>query len=223
MSKGKRSGFPAVHGAYSEIVRQLVEHFGYNTQIDLGNLSHSGKRAASALFEMVKPWAQIVEELQGHIVEFEVAPTNGIVTQHNILVSSLCPHHLMPVLYRVDLGYLPGETKVIGISKLARVATVLAQRPVLQEEYARDLADFLCSEGNEQYTRKPSRLPELPMLGSRGSAVRIEGLHTCMACRGAVAPTTSTASTELRGIFFGNESEFYQQIQLARAPKILGV
>lgn len=213
--KEKRSAFSRMQGAYGEVIRVLQsDEFGYNEEEDVENFRDTAKRAAKAITEMVWPWSKIRSELEKCFITFPTGGAGGMVDQHDIMVSILCPHHLMPAVLRVSAGYIPmNGGRVLGISKIARVANILAKRPVLQEAFSSDLADVLCDKGT-----RTAR--ELPRLASAGSAVRVEAVHTCMTCRGAeVAAVTGT--TEMRGEM--NAELFYRAIQLSRSQKMFGV
>lgn len=132
----------------------------------------------------------------------------GLITQGPIQMQSLCPHHLLPVIYEAYVSYLPdhGGT-VLGLSKLARLAVLLARRPVLQEQLTNDIADVLHYSG-------VSSSP-LPQIDSQGSAVQLIGKHTCMSCRG-VKSNALTLTTSLRGAYARNgdvKEEFYNSIE----------
>jgi GTP cyclohydrolase I len=141
----------------------------------------------------------------------------GIICQGPIKVNSMCPHHLMPVIYHVYIAYIPKEESVLGISKLARIAKTLGKRPVLQEQLASEIADVLCSpsvydEVNDEYVGVEYKWPTIQ---SEGSAVLLQGYHTCMSCRGVEEEATTTVC-ELRGAFLGTEMEhkFYSLIKV---------
>lgn len=134
----------------------------------------------------------------------------GIITQGPIYATGLCPHHLLPVSYEIFVGYKPLRAgAVLGLSKLARVAQTLAQRPVLQEQVAADIADALHFDGNDR--------ADLPQIATQGSAVQLIGAHSCMSCRGVLSDA-KTLSTTLRGMFLHDSSkaEFYQAIESLR-------
>lgn len=140
----------------------------------------------------------------------------GIVTQGPIYARGMCPHHLLPVSYEVFVGYKPlkGGT-VLGLSKLARVAQLLAQRPVLQEQVASDIADALF------YDAELDRA-DLPQIRTQGSAVQLIGAHSCMSCRGVLSDA-NTLSTTLRGMFLHDsaKAEFYQAIESLRHARCM--
>ena len=96
----------------------------------------------------------------------------------NISARGICPHHLLPILYKVDVEYKP-RSKVVGLSRVHRLVRILAARPVLQEQLAYDIASAL-----------RDRL-ECPV------RVRLEGLHMCIISRGSRAEIDSPIITEL--------------------------
>ena len=96
----------------------------------------------------------------------------------NISARGLCPHHLLPILYKVDVEYKPRK-KVVGLSRVYRLVRALAARPVLQEQLAYDIASVLRDK------------LECPV------HVRLEGLHMCIVSRGSKSEIDSPVITEL--------------------------
>ena len=151
--------------------------------VDDDNFRDTGPRAARGLLELVRPVAEIdaaVDELVRK--SFSARYDEMVISKQNVAFG-VCPHHLLPVIYRVSIAYLPSK-KVLGISKLSRLARLLARRPVLQEELTQDLAEVL-------HTR----------LASRGSAAYVEGLHMCMAARGTQSHEARVVTSAVRGVF----------------------
>ena len=101
-----------------------------------------------------------------------------LMTISNIDVVTLCPHHLLPCTYSVDISYAPNG-KVLGLSKFARIAVILGKRPIMQEMYTRELADTI-------YARAA------PI----GVRVSVTGVHGCLMFRGAQqsSPVTTEQS-----------------------------
>lgn len=93
-----------------------------------------------------------------------------------------CPHHFERVRLDVSVGYLPAG-RVIGLSKLARIADYYALGLVLQERYVEEFAEGLMSS-----------------LEPRGVAVYVKGEHLCMQARG-VETSGHVVTTALRGMF----------------------
>lgn len=96
---------------------------------------------------------------------------------------TLCPHHLLPCKFIVFIGYTPNG-KVIGISKFARLAVVMAKRPIMQETYSRELADIIYKN------LKPT-----------GVGVYVIGAHGCMRSRGIQQQDTDVSTSVLLGCF----------------------
>ncbi len=105
-----------------------------------------------------------------------------VISKHNVSFG-MCPHHLLPVIYRISVAYIP-RAKVLGISKLSRICTLMARRPVLQEDLTHELALLLHKK-----------------MESEGGAAYVEGLHLCMAARGAHAHDTRVVTSAVEGVF----------------------
>ncbi|MGH3376967.1 MAG: GTP cyclohydrolase I, partial [Actinoallomurus sp.] len=104
-----------------------------------------------------------------------------LVLVRGIPLRSVCEHHLLPFVGTVHIGYLPDE-RILGLSKLARVAEHFAYRPQVQERLTKQIADWL----DEHLTPK-------------GVGVVIEAEHTCMTLRGVQAAGSSTVTSTLLG------------------------
>jgi GTP cyclohydrolase I len=101
----------------------------------------------------------------------------------DIRLVSFCEHHLLPVIGKAHVAYLPNG-KVIGLSKIPRVVDVLAKRPQMQERLTEELADLLMTE-----------------LDAKGVAVVIEASHSCMTIRGVNKPESTFVTSAMRGGF----------------------
>ena len=129
---------------------------------------------------------------------FPAKYTEMVISKHNVAFG-ICPHHLLPVIYRISLAYIPTD-KVLGLSKLSRLARIHARAPVLQE----DLTHELCVALHEK-------------LDSQGAAVYIEGLHLCMAARGVGAHETRLVTSAVRGVFLDQLATREEFIKLVTA------
>lgn len=111
---------------------------------------------------------------------------------------SMCSHHHQPVKGVAYIGLLP-STKVIGLSKYARIAQWCARRGTLQEELTQMIANEIAKA-----------------TGSRDIAVYIQATHGCMENRGVCAHSSLTQTTELRGQFFNPsvKNEFLDYIKM---------
>lgn len=109
---------------------------------------------------------------------------NDMVVVKDIEVFSYCEHH-MALMYdmKVTVAYIP-DKRVIGLSKIARIADMVAKRLQLQERIGTDIADVISKA-----------------TGSGDVAVYIEGNHSCMTARGIKKPSAKTVTTTFRGRF----------------------
>lgn len=196
-------------GAYNEIVA-VIQKRGYDTADDKVNMEETAKRAAKALERMITRKDDLIAQVRECLDRVFPGEACGMVVQKGITVDTICPHHLMPVIMEVSIGWLPSEHAKIGLSKPVRVAKLLGLRPVLQEVYTADLADVL-STADGFRKRADSGFPRLD---SDGSIVVTKALHTCMACRG-VKERASTVVSECRGVFVDSETrdEFFRLLQ----------
>jgi GTP cyclohydrolase IA len=186
--------------AYRRILDTL-QVMGYPTKTD-DNFAETAERAARAMLELIKPVAEIQNEVDAMIERtFPARYDEMVISKHNICFG-MCPHHLLPVIYRISVAYLPGE-RVLGISKLSRLVHLLARRPVLQEDMTHELAELLHER-----------------LGARGSAAYVEGLHLCMASRGVEAHEARVVTSAVRGVFRDLPATRQEFLDLVTAPQM---
>ena len=116
-------------------------------------------------------------------LEFEDGGQDMVIVK-DIDIFSYCEHHLA-LMYdlKVTVAYLPAG-KVIGLSKIARIADMVSKRLQLQERIGSDIADIITE-----------------VTGSEDVAVLIEGCHSCMTARGIKKPNAKTYTTTFRGRF----------------------
>lgn len=162
------------------------------------------KRTPQRVF---KAWDEIFEGMnytndeiaEKYNVCFEDVESGDLVVEGHIPIYSMCEHHLLPMYNAyVSVGYIPNG-KVIGLSKIARIAEMCAKRPQLQERIGTDIAEVLQK-----------------VLGTEDVIVVIEGEHACMTMRGVKKPGTVTRTAAMRGRFDSDHalrSEFYDLIR----------
>ena len=110
---------------------------------------------------------------------------------------STCEHHLLPIIGRVHVAYIPNG-KVVGLSKIPRVVNVFARRMQIQEQLTEQIADAI-----------------MDTIQPKGVAVVIQARHMCMEMRGVEKINSTTTSSALRGLFKKDEktrSEFFSLI-----------
>jgi len=113
----------------------------------------------------------------------EVEGYDEMVVLRDIRLESYCEHHLAPILGKIHIGYMP-DTRVVGISKLARVADAYAKRLQIQEKLTAQIANCI----NE-------------VLQPKGVAVVIEAEHQCMTTRGVHKHGVSMVTSTMLGAF----------------------
>lgn len=113
---------------------------------------------------------------------------------------STCEHHLLPIIGRVHVAYIP-DGKVVGLSKIPRVVDVFARRMQIQEQLTEQIADAIMS------TIEP-----------KGVAVVIVARHMCMEMRGVEKINSTTTSSALRGLFKKDEKTRSEFFSLVNSP-----
>jgi GTP cyclohydrolase IA len=182
---------------YEKIVAGLGI-LGYD--IKDANFAETAARAAKGFHELVHDQAQVSTEVAALMAKTFPAKYTEMVISKNNVAFGICPHHLLPVVYRISVAYIPTE-KVLGLSKMSRLVRLMARGPRLQEDLTHELSEILFSN-----------------LESQGSAVYIEGLHMCMAARGVGAHEARLVTSAVRGVFIemATREEF---IKLVVAPQ----
>jgi GTP cyclohydrolase IA len=112
----------------------------------------------------------------------EVGGYDELVVLKDIRVVSFCEHHMLPVLGRAHVGYLP-TNRVVGISKLARVVHGFGRRLQIQEKLTAEIAEAIQD-----------------ILQPAGVGVVIEAEHSCMTLRGVNTPGSSLKTSKLLGV-----------------------
>ncbi len=158
--------------AAEEATRNLLAALGYDTSEEV--LKQTPRRVAAAYAQMLTP------------VEFELTtfPNEGydeMIVARSIQFHSLCMHHMLPFVGVAHVGYLP-ESRIVGLSKLARVV----------EHYARDL------QVQERLTAQVAGCLQ-DHLSPKGVGVVLEAEHMCMSLRGVQKPGTKTVTSSLHG------------------------
>jgi GTP cyclohydrolase IA len=120
-----------------------------------------------------------------------------LVLARGIPLRSVCEHHLLPFVGVAHVGYLPG-TRILGLSKLARVVVHFASRPQVQERLTKQIASWLDTE-----------------LAPKGVGVVIEAEHTCMTLRGVRAGGSSTVTSALTGVLHDDPRSRQEFLSLA--------
>ena len=113
----------------------------------------------------------------------EVEGYDEMIVMNDIRFESHCEHHMVPIIGKAHIAYLP-DRRVVGISKLARLVDIYARRLQIQEKMTVQIADTL----ND-------------VLQPKGVAVVIEAAHQCMTTRGVHKPGATLVTSRMLGAF----------------------
>jgi len=192
-----------IEAGYEKILAGL-KLLGYDTTSD-ANFEDTAARSARGLHELILDRNLVQEEI-GKLLEktFPAKYREMVISKHNVAFG-VCPHHLLPVIYRISLAYIP-TAKVLGLSKLSRMARLMARAPLLQEDLTHELCHALHVE-----------------LDSQGAAVYVEGLHLCMASRGVGAHEARLVTSAVRGVFLDQMAtrEEFIKLETASHPTLI--
>lgn len=178
-------------------VREILAAIGENPNRE--GLQETPARVARMYEEI---FSGLEDDPTRHLKIFNEQDNQEMVVVRDIPIYSMCEHHLVPFMGKAHIAYIPDKGKVIGLSKLARIADTFAKRPQLQERLTAQIADFLYKE-----------------LSPLGVAVVIEAEHLCMTMRGARASGAMTETSALRGVMRSDARTRAEAMSLLRGGK----
>ncbi len=161
-------------------VRTLLRWAGENP--DREGLVGTPDRVVRAYEEFFSGYDQDPEEILHRTFE-ETDGYDEMVLLRDIRLESHCEHHMVPIIGKAHVAYLPAK-RVVGISKLARVVEVFSKRLQIQEKLTAQIANAI----ND-------------VLQPKGVAVVIEAAHQCMTTRGVHKPGVTMVTSRMLGAF----------------------
>ncbi len=180
---------PIDTGAAELAVRDLLRALGHDARGD--HLADTPRRVAEAYAELLTPQSfnpTVFPNEEGY---------DELVLARDIPFVSLCQHHLLPFTGVAHVGYLP-DTRILGLSKLARVVELFARDLQVQERLTQQVANWLSET-----------------VAPKGVGVVLEAEHQCMSLRGATARGSRTMTSALHGSLRDNaaaRAEFFSLI-----------
>ena len=178
---------------FEQAISKVLELLGEDPQRE--GLLKTPQRVVKALRFLTEGYRIDPEEILNKAL---FTSSNGeMVLVRDIEFYSMCEHHMLPIIGRAHIAYIP-DGKVVGLSKIPRIVNVYARRLQIQEQMTEQIADAILK------TIKP-----------KGVAVVLHARHMCMEMRGVEKINSTTVSSALRGLFKSDErtrNEFYNLI-----------
>lgn len=169
-----------------EAPEQLAGHYqailtGLGEDAAREGLRDTPMRAARAMQYLTRGYHQDLDTIvNGALFSSD---NDEMVLLRDIELYSLCEHHLLPIIGKVHVAYLPNG-KVIGLSKIARIVDMFAARLQIQETLTREIAEAL-----------------MQVTGAKGVGVVVDAKHMCMTMRGVEKQHSSMATSVMLGAF----------------------
>ena len=179
-----------------DAVRVLLRWAGDDPERE--GLLDTPKRVAKAYRELFSGYDLAAEDVLGRTFE-EVAGYDDMVLVKDIPFFSHCEHHMVPIIGKAHVAYLPNG-RVLGLSKIARVVEIFGRRLQTQETMTAQIAKSIDET-----------------LNPRGVAVMIEAEHMCMAMRGIQKQGSTTLTTTFTGAFKTEPTEQVRFMTMIRS------
>jgi GTP cyclohydrolase I len=181
-SKRTKTGKPRKPGRKQaeEAIRTLLLWAGEDPRRE--GLVDTPKRVVSAYEDWFRGYRENPVQFLRRTFE-EVEGYDEMIVLRDIAFESHCEHHMAPIIGHAHVGYLP-NSKVVGISKLARVVEAFARRFQVQEKMTAQIANCIWD-----------------VLNPKGVGVVIEATHQCMTTRGVHKSDVSMVTSQMLGLF----------------------
>ena len=169
---------------------------GVGEDIHREGLRDTPERAANAFLYLTKGYHESLDDIiNGALFESDM---NEMVIVKDIEMYSMCEHHLLPFLGKCHIGYLP-NSRVLGLSKIARIVDFFARRLQIQERLTTEIAQCIANITN-----------------ARGVAVVMEEKHLCMMMRGVEKQNSVMTTSVMLGEMRDNPSSRMEFLNLIR-------
>jgi len=184
---------------FENAVKTMLEIIGENTQRE--GLLKTPTRVFKAYEYMTSGYLQSPNDVLGEAL-FE-SDNDQMVIIKDIEFYSMCEHHLLPIIGRAHVAYIPNG-KVVGLSKIPRMVDVFARRLQIQEQLTEQIAKAIDD-----------------VIAPKGVGVVIQARHMCMEMRGVEKTHSNTTTSALRGMFLKSDTrkEFFDIINAPQANR----
>jgi GTP cyclohydrolase IA len=168
---------------FEDAIKYILEYVGEDVSRE--GLIKTPSRVRKAYEFMCEGYAQDPQEILSSAM---FSTTNDeMVVVKDIEFYSMCEHHILPIIGKAHIAYIP-DGKVVGLSKIPRVVNVFARRLQIQEQMTEQIADAISRAINP-----------------KGVAVVLDARHMCMEMRGVQKINSTTVTSALRGLFKENK------------------
>lgn len=178
---------------FEQAVTKILELLGEDPNRE--GLLKTPSRVAKALQFLTEGYQQDPKAILNQALF--TSSNDEMVVVRDIEFYSMCEHHMLPIIGRAHVAYIP-DGKVVGLSKIPRIVNVFARRLQIQEQMTEQIADAI-----------------LETIQPKGVAVVVHARHMCMEMRGVQKINSTTVSSALRGLFKSDQrtrNEFYNII-----------
>lgn len=184
---------------FENAIKTILEIIGENTERE--GLLKTPTRVFKAYEYMTSGYHQSPTDVLGEAL-FE-SDNNQMVIIKDIEFYSMCEHHLLPIIGRAHVAYIPNG-KVVGLSKIPRMVDVFARRLQIQEQLTEQIAKAIDD-----------------VIAPKGVGVVIQARHMCMEMRGVEKTHSNTTTSALRGMFLKSDTrkEFFDIINAPQANR----
>ena len=177
-----------------ELYLELLKSIGEDPERE--GLVKTPARAAKAFEFLMRGYNQDLETVVNQAI-FETE-TRDMVILNDIEIYSMCEHHLLPFFGKCHIGYIPND-KMIGVSKLARIADMFARRLQVQERLTHQIAKAICE-----------------ILNPLGVGVVVEAQHLCAMMRGVEKQNSVMQTSAMIGCFQTSQATRLEFLRLIR-------
>jgi len=184
---------------FENLIKRMIELIGEDPNRE--GLLKTPKRVFRAFEFMTQGYHQDpIEVLNEALFDSD---NSQMVLIKDIEFYSMCEHHLLPIIGRAHVAYIP-DGKVVGLSKIPRMVDMFARRLQIQEQLTEQIADTI----NE-------------VIKPKGVGVVVQARHMCMEMRGVEKTHSTTTTSSLKGLFLKSNTrkEFFDIINAQKAPR----
>ena len=182
---------------FENAITTILEQIGEDPSRE--GLLKTPSRVQKAFAFMTQGYTQDPKQILGDAL-FE-SSNNEMVLIRDIEFYSLCEHHLLPIIGRAHVAYIPNG-KVVGLSKIPRMVDVFARRLQIQEQLTEQIAQAIDE-----------------VIKPKGVGVVLQARHMCMEMRGVEKINSATTTSALRGLFIKNPDTRREFFALINSPQ----